>query len=96
MVTRTHLFGNIWSFNGNGITISLTQGENISAEISLELSSDEWMEIQIDMANFDGTIDITQIDGMIIKGNETIVIDDLLFYGNTPVKDQACDISWNK
>ena len=45
------------------------------------------MEIQIDMANFDGTIDITQIDGMIIKGNETIVIDDLLFYGNTPVKE---------
>ena len=85
--TRTHLFSNIWSFNGNGITISLTQGENISAEISLELSSDEWMEIQIDMANFDGTIDITQIDGMIIKGNETIVIDDLLFYGNTPVKE---------
>jgi hypothetical protein len=42
--------------------------------------------MDIAIADFGNSIDLTKIDGIAIQGNNTVILDDLLFYGDTPVK----------
>lgn len=84
--TRTHLYSNIWSNSDNNLTVSLTQGDNISKRINVNLEKNTWLESAIELSLFEHTIDLTQVDGIIIHGANTIVLDDFLFYGDTPVK----------
>ena len=84
--TRTHFYSNIWSNTNQSLTISLTQGDNISKSIAVNLLEDRWLESSIELTLFEHTIDLKQVDGIIIHGANTIVLDDFLFYGDTPVK----------
>jgi endoglucanase Acf2 len=84
--TRSHVFGNVWSSHDQTIILQLTQGEQISESVTITLKKDEWISIDLAIADFGNSIDFTKIDGMTIQGNATVILDDLLFYGDTPVK----------
>ena len=84
--TRTHLFGNIWSSHDADLTLQLMQVGQSSEPVTITLKKDEWISIDIAIADFGNSIDLTKIDGMAIQGNNTVILDDLLFYGDTPVK----------
>ena len=84
--TRTHVFGNVWSSHGQTIILQLLQGDQVSESVAITLKKNEWVSMDIAIADFGNSIDLTKIDGIAIQGNNTVILDDLLFYGDTPVK----------
>ena len=84
--TRTHVFGNVWSSHNEDLILQLTQGGQTSESVNVTLKKNEWVSMDIAIADFGNSIDLTKIDGIAIQGNNTVILDDLLFYGDTPVK----------
>jgi hypothetical protein len=84
--TRTHVFGNIWSSHNEDLILQLMQGSQTSESVTITLKKDEWISMDLAIADFGDLIDFTKIDGLAIQGNNTVILDDLLFYGDNPVK----------
>ena len=93
--TRSHLFGNVWSNYDQTMILQLMQGDQISESVTMTLKKNEWVSMDIDITNFGSSIDLSKLDAIAIKGSKTIILDDLLFYGDTPVKlgpDESANI----
>lgn len=93
--TRSHVFGNVWSNHDQTMILQLMQGNQISESVTMTLKKNEWVSMDIDITNFGSSIDLSKIDGIVIKGSQTVILDDLLFYGDTPVKlgpDESANI----
>ena len=84
--TRSHLFSQIWSNHEGSVRIELTQGQNVSESVVLNLTKNTWNNPVVDLQEFGDNIDYQAIDGIIVNGTNTIVMDDLIFFGDTPVK----------
>ena len=86
--TRTNLYFNVWSEIASDLKFTLLQDDNSSKQVTICcLYSNSWRDFQFPLLTFGEDIDLSQIDGIIVEGKATIVLDDILFYGDDPVKD---------
>ncbi|MCR9226002.1 MAG: hypothetical protein NXH90_01085 [Flavobacteriaceae bacterium] len=86
-LTMVHL--DYWTSDSSELNLSLISSGPVETPYSIDITTGEWVSIDIPLTEFSGVVDVTDVIQLKLDGNGTIYLDNIYFFSPPPTEPVA-------